>query len=311
MVRELWFISAVLAGAIALLVVELPSPTRNFDLFVNALHAPAFAALTLVLLRSFLKSMSRNKAILTAAVACLAVGLASEVLQVWGSRDADILDLINDGIGVATGIGLWWVLWAKGRPAGHEGFRLVVLLLVPLLALTLAPAAWYGYAAVSQQRAMPKLLSFDKKWEMPLYRASFDARLELEEAPDNWPISASRVIKIIATGSHYPGITIQPTANWEDYETLKFYAASASNLPARLTISIYDDDTNRDYTNRFNYSFSIGSDPRLITIPLSDVKSAPKTREMNMRAIKEIVIFISNANGSEVVLLDDLRLSPH
>ncbi|HEY5774484.1 MAG TPA: VanZ family protein [Xanthomonadales bacterium] len=293
----------------ALLVIELPSPTRNFGLFINALHAPAFAVLTLALLHWSLKFLPRAKAVALTASTGLLVGLLGELLQVWGPRDADFLDLANDGIGIATGICLAWVFAIRNKDARRTQFRSGILILLPLLTLTLAPAAWYGYAAIAQQLAMPKILSFDARWDSSLYKASAGSRLQLEKAPANWPISGTRVVKIIGTGGRYPGITIEPTANWENYETLTFYAASANNLEARLTISIYDADSNRLYADRFNYSFAISPDPQLVTIQLSDVKSAPQGRETNMRAIKELIIFTEYTTGHEEFFLDEFQLN--
>lgn len=299
----------LLAGAMALLVVELPSSTRILRLFINALHAPAFAVLTIALLYWSLKFLPRAKAAVLTACTCLLVGLLGEILQLWGPRDADLLDLANDGIGIATGICLAWVFAIRSQGGRRAHFRVAILILFPLLTMTLAPAAWYGYTVIAQRLVMPQLLSFDRWWEGPLYQASGDSRLQLEQAPTHWPNSGTRVAKIIGTGGRYPGITIEPTANWENYETLTFYAASANDPVTLLTISIYDVDSNRLLADRFNYSFAISPDPQLVTINLSDVKSAPQGRETNMRAIKELIIFTEYTTGHEEFFLDEFQLN--
>ena len=302
-------ILALLACLVGLFVVDFAFPTRNFERFFNALHAPAFAVLTIALLQWSRKFLPRGKATALTILTALLVGLVGEILQVSGPRDADFLDLVNDGIGIATGICLASIFAIRAQAGRRTQFRLAILILLPLLTLTLAPAAWYGHAAIAQQLAMPKLLSFDAWWESSLYRASGNARLQLEQAPPNWPKAATRLAKITSTGHAYPGIRIEPMANWENYETLTFYAASANHLEVPLTISIYHADTNRLYGDWFDYAFAIGPAPELITIKLSDIRSASQSRDTTLQAVKEVVIFIGNTTGHEEFFLDEFQLN--
>ena len=220
--QKLLLILMLLACVVGLFVVDFAFPTRNFERFFDALHAPAFAVLTIAVLHWSLKFLPRGKAAALTILTGLLLGLLGELLQLWGPRDADFLDLANDGIGIATGICLSWVFAIRNQDARRTQFRSGILVLLPLLTLTLAPAAWYGYAAIAQQLAMPKLLGFDAWWESSLYKASGNARLQLAQAPVNWPKGGSRLAKISSTGHPYPGIRIEPTGNWENYETLTF-----------------------------------------------------------------------------------------
>ena len=294
---------------VGLFVFDFAFPTRNFEQFFNALHAPAFAVLTIALLRWSLNFLSRGKAIALTVLTSLLIGLLGEILQVYGPRDADLLDLANNGIGIATGICLAW-LFATPRQVGKGArFRLAILILLPLLTLTLAPATWYGHAAIAQQLAMPKLLSFDAWWESSVYKASGNALLQLEQAPVNWPEGGSRLAKIASTGRPYPGIQIEPTANWQNYDSLTFYAASANDHSVRLTISIYHSDKTRLDGEWFDYPFEIGPAPKLLTIELADIWKAPPGQESAERTVREIVIFIGKTTGHEEFYLDEFQLN--
>ncbi|MEM8984292.1 MAG: VanZ family protein [Pseudomonadota bacterium] len=112
----LWASGGILLSAYviygALTRITLFVPTTIWD---KASHALAFFVLTV-----WFSALTPRRRLLQLALAMLVFGIAIEVAQSFtATRQADVLDVVADVIGIAAGAGLaWlglrrWALWAE------------------------------------------------------------------------------------------------------------------------------------------------------------------------------------------------------
>jgi len=62
------------------------------------------------------------------------------------------------------------------------------------------------------------------------------------------------------------------------------------------------------YSDRFNRQFILSSGWNNIDIAIDDIRNAPKTRVMNLRAIGNLGIFTVNLKHPRLIYIDDVRL---
>ena len=161
-------------GMIALVVLahvhEPVMGSHLADHVLNSLHGPGFAFVSvaiLLILRVLRTGLSNY---LIAAMVAGFIGLVSEVVQIPGPRDASASDLLADLVGITAGLGCIAVFDRSIRQKAKR-WHLVGLGTAATIATAVAfvPTVLYAYAAVSQWRAMPVILSFERFWERATY----------------------------------------------------------------------------------------------------------------------------------------------
>ncbi len=100
--------------------------------------------------------------------------------------------------------------------------------------------------------------------------------------------------------------------NWEPYSNLSLAAFIESGNKTTVTVRINDiphDLSNQDYDDRYNRRFELHPGWNEIVIPLSDIRSSPKARFMDMTQMSRIGIFISNLKEPTTLRLDNIMLT--
>jgi hypothetical protein len=83
-----------------------------------------------------------------------------------------------------------------------------------------------------------------------------------------------------------------------------------SELPAPQLIVIRIDDLyhNNEHSDRFNKAINIVLGLNHINIPLDDIRQAPVGRELDLRAIKTLLLFAVNPPKAFSLYQDNFRL---
>jgi hypothetical protein len=178
-------------------------------------------------------------------------------------------------------------------------------LLVPaFVSLTATAIAYLGRDA-----AYPRICGFEAAWEGKFVSAH-EADLEKTQPPEGWGRKPSdRVGHVVFRPGAYPGLSIgEPHPDWRGFEVLVFDVYSELPEPVELVLRIHDRDHNDNYWDRFNRTLVIHPGASRISIPLRDVQTAPRGREMDMSRICGLVLFADHPREPFDLCFDDFRL---
>jgi len=177
-----------------------------------------------------------------------------------------------------------------------------------LVAAAIVPAIWMLYVLSARALARPDILSFEYSWEKEIFFTDPIVEVEFMAKDQNWPKVNSTVVRIVANSTRYQAFVIEPFPDWSSFSALSFIAASSGANSVQATIRVHDADHNNRFDDRFNYGFDLSPTPRIFTIPMTEIASAPANRKMDLHNISRIIVFLSNTEGDEELWLDDFRL---
>ena len=276
---------------------------------LHSLHGPGFALLALLILLYFqYQCRSVINYVLAASIA-MGVGLASEMAQIPGARDAEIMDLVVDALGIFAAVGIAASLDKNVRHLLPTWARLLLpTAAAAALAVTCVPTLWLGHALIQQRAAFPTLLTFENRWESAAFGQTQGKRPTIVEVPVGWPAGGPLVARAVEHGRWGIFLSLHPLPNWSDYETLSFVIASAAEEFA-LDICINDTKATRESSsNRFCKSVEIGPLPQDISITFAEIKNGANSQHFDFTKV-DAVVFSAAKPGSKVELLvDNIRL---
>jgi VanZ family protein len=305
----------VLAVFVILTMLRLPQHTFLWREIHNTGHTILFGPLALLflflsfaLLGRVVRANYLHYAIAFALAA--AAGMAFEIYQIWAPGDADIVDWIRDLAG-AFPLLVFYMVVARGanKVAIKKGTRItLVAFALAILFAALTPVGVWTAAYLERNASFPVIADFESPLTRKFLRTQ-GAMLGTVEAPPGWNAASGMVGRLDLLQGRYPGITLEePFPDWSGYRSLKFDLYSLARQPVNLVVRVSDYHHNNLYNDRFNRNFQIFPGAREIAIPLSDILSAPATRDMDMRRIREITIFAGDTTRNYIVLLDNVRL---
>ena len=276
----------------------------------NYLHAPGFGIVALCLLWICRRSIGGLGAYLTAFVLTMLIGVAAESAQLAISRQASVQDLLRDAAGAIGFLSAFAVVDRNTWPARKPGvLALLTIVAIAGVSLTIAPLAWHLYALKKHETSAPVIADFENRWQDEFRVATGGALTERVTVPANWPpTTGSTLLKATIGTSTYSGIRFVPFQDWSGYSSLRFSAASGDDRQLRVTVRVSDRGHNNLYADRYNKVYYIDDTAREYSIALSKVIEAPKGRKMKMREITSLVFFLVEPDGTEILLLDDVRL---
>lgn len=308
------------AGAIVLFLLIthlLPAPGNNhlINVVQNFGHTPVYGILSLLFFHmmgrfTFIKNRSVGYHYIASGVVATATGMVMELLQIPLERDASVLDIINDCIGIFAFLGLHAAVDPLLRIARKKLFQYGVLCLSALLLLvSLYPVIIATGAYLGRNSRFPILHKFESRGEtsfLDFRHVSTEIRIPSED----WPQNASNALRVVFhSGTQYPGISLSECfSDWQKYSSLCFSVFLPESTGATLSLRIHDSDHNNEYTDRYNTKLAIKGGLNEISIPLSDVARAPKGRKMDMAHIRTITLFCTSLSEDLVVWFDDFRL---
>jgi len=280
------------------------------DAFVNSLHGPGFAFVAifvLTVLRVYHRSLANY---LYAAAIAMGIGVLSEAAQIPGPRDASALDLILDAIGIVGGLGSFAIFDRDLRSRLNDWF-LPGLGTVTALALlaTCVPTTFLGYAAISQHRAMPTLLSFDNFWEKAIYHQTWRRRPQLVQASSDWPKNSNVIAFAEEAGRSGLLIRLEPFPDWSEYSALSFVAASGNENDQEISLMVRDLAAEGERRGEIYLSqIRVDLVPKRYVVPLEELRENTNGQSLDLTRISSITLSAANPGSGTKLFFDDFRL---
>jgi hypothetical protein len=164
-------------------------------------------------------------------------------------------------------------------------------------------------AYVRRWAAFPRICDFGASWESR-FVASHDAALvpaHLPAALD--PSGRQQAARITFERGTYPGAGIvEPYPRWTGYDRLVFDVYSELAAPVALVLRIHDARHDGSYEDRFNRELPIQPGVNRVSIPLAEVRGAPRGRPMDLSRIAGLALFALEPPEGFRLYLDSFRL---
>jgi len=286
----------------------------------NFAHVPLFALVAMLLLRGAriwnnATSWAPSRHYGFAMVGVLGLALLTEALQsLSGTRHPEVSDVGRDMLGATCALG-WSLTYdqqAFGKWAQWQQFPRSVVIrscVVLLLGFTLLPVAGWTYAYWDRAMRFPALLQFSSYWEMKFVKAS-DSDLHIVLPPAGWKKSTEDSVGLVVFHAEtYPGIRInEPYPDWRGYTHFQLDIFSELATSQLISIRIDDIHHNNEHTDWFNKAITIMPGLNHIRVPMDEIRQAPVGREMDLRAIKAILLFAVNPPEEFSLYVDTIRL---
>jgi hypothetical protein len=107
---------------------------------------------------------------------------------------------------------------------------------------------------------------------------------------------------------HYPGISFSGfDADWSARRALVFDVFNPEDTPLPLEVRI-DDRESLDYRDRFNRTYPLAPGDNRISIPLASLVTAGTRRQLDLRRIRVVSLFLVNPGERHTLYLDRVGL---
>lgn len=311
----------LLAAALLLFLFlgDVPERTMFWDALFDLGHVPLFGLLTIAVLRLIRirrPLMPPVAAWWTAFLVAIATGVATELIQfLQPNREPSFTDLARDAAGAAAFLLVAAALPNVGGGATpvrtRRGRFAAIVLAVTLVAVAGSELAGVVAVLTARHRAMPTLAAFDGSWwERRLIEAGGGSVLTPGVRPGHVaPDFREPLARLELKAGTYPGITIrEPYPDWRGYHRLVVTIVSELDSPLPLTIRVHDRWHDQRMADRFNRSLTVAPGVNHLVIPLEAIRQAPDRREMDMSAIRGIIIFGYRLESPVRVFIGPVRL---
>jgi hypothetical protein len=239
------------------------------------------------------------------------IGALSEWSQVAAHRSRDPWDVLHDAFGASA-----FLLFAatcdsqiivrfKAPNRIRVLFRGAALI---LLALTFAPGVQVGYAYAQRAAAFPLLCDFKGTWETRFLGTS-NAQLELISIPSASKTGMIPAWRVTFEPARFPSFKLlEPYPDWTGYQRLRLVLRSRMAHPIDLVLRIHDRRHDNRSADRFIRGLTVLPGTNEFSIPLADIRQAPRGREMNMTEIARLNLYAVEPGGHLELELLELRL---
>lgn len=279
---------------------------RSFKYAWNLGHIIAFGLWTYLLLRFWDRLIHKSfwQQCLLMLVVTLVLGGLIEIAQYGPRRTPDLGDMIRNVIGAQLALACFSPVRNQILRRSLRLFQVVLLGAVVVQLVPVALALTDEYMAARQ---FPVLADFETPGETSRWGG------DAEFARDRQFVRNGRYsLKIELNTTTYSGVSLNYfPSNWNDFRYLRFDLFNPGDRALNVTCRIHDAlhaDNELRYNDRFNRSYRLEPGWNAIRIPLADVAAAPRTRTMNLQAIRDFSIFAIRLSQPQTLYLDYVRL---
>jgi hypothetical protein len=298
---------AALAIVLTVIFGDLPGEGQYMAVLQNGCHSPAFAVLSLittVLLTPRVHS-PLARAVLT-VVAMVLVGAGTEGIQSLVGRDAELEDVANDLVGALGATSAWLYFEWRGRPgsAARIARMVAIMICAGAIAWWLNPFVQCSLAYWERGAQFPVLAQFRSPRD--LYFVSSrgnDTRLvPTEKRPDG--SDSGIALQTTLDSRPWPGLELSELMpDWRGHHLLKVDLSNPGATDLPLILRVNDRGHRGGTDDRFNMRVLLPPRTRrVLSIPLGDIESSPRTRKMNLGAIDQLIVFRSGGGAPEQAL---------
>jgi hypothetical protein len=279
--------------------------TRTFAYGWGLGHLICFALWTyLYLLWRQQQSFTRQS--LEALLLAVLLGAGTELLQAAVGRQASWLDFGHDLLGCLLALSF------SAQLKNTLAARRLWLLRLPILVLvvwTLLPFVRVATDDLIAHQQFPLLSGFETPFEVSRWGGNSKRFLETEKT-----FSGAGALRVELNTSRYSGTGLKHfPADWSGFRRLQFHVYNPESEPFEFHFRIHDQlhraNGNR-YSDRFNTSLLALPGWSGLEIPLAKVAKAPRGREMDMRKIAGMILFVGKLEKPRTIYLDEVRLLP-
>jgi VanZ family protein len=271
---------------------QFPVQTRFTTSLSNWLHVPMFAIIT------FAISALVGHAAWARTLAIVAtIAVATELLQSFVGRNASLVDLFRDGLGIGIAMATIGGMLRFNRPAGACLLGTAVLIVT-----TLAIPAMYLVAHAQQARAFPVLYtpgSIAARWLSDINSQSSTTKQH------TWTEYVDRdVLAITWADLTWPGLHLyEPLERWDGYAYVSVDAFNLEDSPQPLTIAVRHHK--RGGTSRFHQMML---EPGANRVRVA-IDRLAKDRQGAPANIKHIILHTSRKHGGKQIWLGQVTLA--
>jgi hypothetical protein len=243
----------------------------------------------------------------------MTLGLGLEIMQSFDpTRDAEWIDLFNDGVGTLS----FACLYAS-RDARLRDVRVVPsrgwLLGLGALGVLLG---WLPFGLVcaeyeTRHRLFPVIIDFAE----PCYRSLCRSQANTWRAaapPSGWPADApdSQVVAKIAGGSpDGDGFVFrEPYPDWQGYQRLEFSVYLDDSRPCDFSLRVEDQRYRKSEEDRFSQVVHVQPGYQQLAFSLHAIRNGPQDRELQMDQVAVLKFSPVDDERSVTYYLGTMRL---
>lgn len=260
----------------------------------NLGHIAFFSLATLTFISYRPIRSTRDIIGLVAAVICLSIAIES--IQRFIGRDFSLHDILRNVGGTLLTLfmvarrALPYILWGLGG----------VILSVD--AVGFSSTALLDY---QQQTRAPLMDDF----EDARFLRFWSSNLSLTPSPR---LSGDSAGKVIFQPARFSGVTLSPIlANWSDFTSLELNIHNPQLNTLRIIIRINDQQhefSEQLHNDRYNHGFDLEPGWNRVSIPLDELRMAPKNRDMDLTKIHKLGLFFTDLTSTTELTFDDFTL---
>ena len=310
---------ALLGIALLLAMIQYfppPERTNYWDSVFDTGHIFVFGTITcLFLLIAYVVLGTRWVATqyLTSIIAALVLGIAVEIWQKYHDRSPELVDVINDGIGIAAFAMLFAILDTRLREPRRGMTRRSFLFMAAIVLVLVGFVPFFRVASLYRARsnAMPTLIRFDQPWEQKFFYVQ-SGDFSVTTPPDDWPAShaASHLGRMELRAGRFSGIVMhEPYPDWTGYKFLELDILYQSDSPRTYTLRVHDTFHNNDPLDRFRQEILLQPGFQSIRIPLARIENASMLRSLQLKFVSGMTFYTVGIVDPEVVYLGNVRLT--
>jgi hypothetical protein len=289
----------IVVAALLILSFRLADEPRLLQELEDSGHVLLFGIVSLFVLRDWKAGW---KSYVLAGLATTALGIGTELVQWVEGGDADVYDVLRDGLGAAAFLGFAWTYYHRETNKWNLLIRLGAFLIV--LGSFVTPCLT-AVALAHRWEEFPAIADFGFSLESRFCSAT-NARFEVASPPGQ---SRMHAVRVTFQPAPYSGFAVHgPWPDWTDHRELSFTVYSQLSEDVSLNLRIHDVEHDKRYQDRFNKELSIQPGLSKVSIPLTAVERAPKGRLMELRRIRTIGLFVIKRSESFDLYFSEFRL---
>jgi VanZ family protein len=267
-------------------------------------HILLFTLSSLIIIKKIPNFSSRSFTgqLLIVFIFGLFFGILTELIQVEFDRTPDLKDLIRDILGALIGV----AFFSPRRYLVSKYFRTIVQF--GLLIMVLLEIYPFAKALVDETLAATQFpVLSDLETPLEIDRWLDHSQLQIENGLAR---NGKASLRVVLTTSKYSGVSLNYfPGDWEGYKYFNFSIFNPDSDTLKIVCRIHDKYHNHDYSDRFNRNYLLTHGWNDFSIPLAEIRSAPKNRKMDMSQIERIGIFTVRSPRKRIVYFDNFYLS--
>ncbi len=300
------FIVVILAFVLTLMFSPLTTESLWVREALNSGHTIFFFFLSFYAYHRLRNQTNISKAhLIVMAVVLVGVllGVLIEVAQVFSQREASIVDLYRDVMGIFAGLCLVASNMAK-KVGAHVYRHLFLAVTVVLLLLALAPLIQLSGHYIQRNRSFPVVVDLGASWS-----GSFVEYNHAELLNGDVQNEKNAQHQVRFGPGQFPGISVkEPVADWSAYRQLKLRVVLDTEEVVALVLRVHDKQHNQDYLDRFNQTLVVRPGINDYTLTLDSISEGPVARRLDLSQIAGIVLFLSRQSATAQLSIGNLYL---